>query len=303
MSDKTLDKKEIIESDISEIFNPFPGLRPFGVEETYLFFGREGQSDDALVKLSKSRFLAILGASGSGKSSFMYCGLIPSLQGGMMTAAGSNWQTMVSRPGSGPIDNLAESILRYKKDYHELAERDQQIERTIVSTVLRSSSLGLVDVIKQINKGQKTNTLIVIDQFEELFRFSRLESKNSDENESAAFINLLIEAVESPELDVYVTITMRSDFIGECAKYLDLTQFINDSHYLIPQMVRDQKRMVIEGPIAVGGGKITPRLTQQLLNDVGDNLQELALPLGVLAATACGKEPWWETGMRNLCLT
>ena len=107
MSDKTLDKREIIESDISEIFNPFPGLRPFGVEETYLFFGREGQSDDALVKLSKSRFLAILGASGSGKSSFMYCGLIPSLQGGMMTAAGSNWQTMVSRPGSGPIDNLS----------------------------------------------------------------------------------------------------------------------------------------------------------------------------------------------------
>ena len=45
----------------------------------------------------------------------MYCGLIPSLQGGMMTAAGSNWQTMVSRPGSGPIDNLAESILKYKK--------------------------------------------------------------------------------------------------------------------------------------------------------------------------------------------
>ena len=85
MSNETIDKKEIIESDISELFNPFPGLRPFGVEETYLFFGREGQSDDALVKLSKSRFLAILGASGSGKSSFMYCGLIPSLQGGMMT--------------------------------------------------------------------------------------------------------------------------------------------------------------------------------------------------------------------------
>ena len=115
MSSKALDKEEVVGTDISELFNPFPGLRPFGVEETYLFFGREGQSDDALVKLAKSRFVAILGASGSGKSSFMYCGLIPSLQGGMMTEAGSNWQTMVSRPGSGPIDNLAESILKYKK--------------------------------------------------------------------------------------------------------------------------------------------------------------------------------------------
>jgi|TARA_B110000483_G_scaffold19681_1_gene21592 energy-coupling factor transporter ATP-binding protein EcfA2 len=277
MSSKALDKEEVVGTDISELFNPFPGLRPFGVEETYLFFGREGQSDDALVKLAKSRFVAILGASGSGKSSFMYCGLIPSLQGGMMTEAGSNWQTMVSRPGSGPIDNLAESILKYKKDYHDLSQEDQLIERTIVSTVLRSTSLGLVEVIKQINKGQDINTLIVIDQFEELFRFSKLEAKNSDQNESAAFINLLIEAVESPEVAVYVTITMRSDFIGECAKYLDLTQLINDSHYLIPQMVRDQKRMAIEGPIAVGGGKIAPRLTQQLLNDVGDNPDQLPI--------------------------
>ena len=235
MSDKTLDKKEIIESDISEIFNPFPGLRPFGVEETYLFFGREGQSDDALVKLSKSRFLAILGASGSGKSSFMYCGLIPSLQGGMMTSAGSNWQTIVSSLVKGLF--ITSRVCKYKK-ITMIFQKEISRLNVHCDTVLRSSSLGLVEVIKLNNKNRKL-IHIMIDQFEELFRFIRLESKNSDENESAAFINLLIEAVESPELDVYVTITMRSDFIGECAKYLDLTQFINDSHYLIPQM-RDQ---------------------------------------------------------------
>ena len=54
MSSKALDKEEVVGTDISELFNPFPGLRPFGVEETYLFFGREGQSDDALVKLAKN---------------------------------------------------------------------------------------------------------------------------------------------------------------------------------------------------------------------------------------------------------
>ncbi len=280
MANKKIQHEEevaLLDGDIAELFNPFPGLRPFGVEESYLFFGREGQSDEALIKLANRRFVAILGASGSGKSSFMYCGLIPSLQGGMMTQAGSNWQTMISRPGAGPIDNLAEAILKYKNDYHFLSQEDQLIERTIVSTVLRSSSLGLVEVLKQLNKDEKVNTLIVIDQFEELFRFSKLESKSSDRNESAAFVNLLIEAVESTEIAVYVTITMRSDFIGECAKYLDLTQLINDSHYLIPQMVRDQKRMAIEGPVAVGGGKIAPRLTQQLLNDAGDNPDQLPI--------------------------
>src|SRR5690606_1485646 len=68
-------------------FNPFPGLRPFGVDEAHLFFGREGQSDEVLVKLAENRFAAVLGASGSGKSSLMYCGLIPTLYGGFMTQA------------------------------------------------------------------------------------------------------------------------------------------------------------------------------------------------------------------------
>ncbi|MEL7147960.1 MAG: High-affnity carbon uptake protein Hat/HatR, partial [Bacteroidota bacterium] len=68
---------------------------------------------------------------------------------------------------------------------------------------------------------------------------------------------------------------MRSDFIGECAQFPNLTQMINDSHYLIPQMTRDQKRLAIEGPVAVGGGTITGRLSQQLLNDVGDNPDHL----------------------------
>ena len=56
-------------ADISQFFNPFPGLRPFGIEEAHVFFGREGQSDEVLMKLSDNRFATILGSSGSGKSS------------------------------------------------------------------------------------------------------------------------------------------------------------------------------------------------------------------------------------------
>ena len=80
--------------DITELINPFPGLRPFGIEEGHLFFGREGQSDEVLVKLADNRFVGILGASASGKSSFMFCGLIPTLHGGFMTDAGSNWRVV-----------------------------------------------------------------------------------------------------------------------------------------------------------------------------------------------------------------
>lgn len=281
MSEKEVDvqgQEEIQDIvDITQLINPFPGLRPFGIEESHLFFGREGQSDEVLVKLSENKFVAILGASGSGKSSLMYCGLIPTLYGGFMTGAGSNWRIVVTRPGGGPIDNMAEALLIKDREYANLGDEDKLIRKTIISTVLRSSSLGLVEVVRQLKGDDHENVLILVDQFEELFRYQKLESATSDLDESSAFVNLLLEAVHQYDEPIYIALTMRSDFIGECAKFPDLTQMINDSHYLIPQMTRDQKRTAIEGPVAVGGGKIAPRLTQQLLNDVGDNPDQLPI--------------------------
>lgn len=256
--------------------NPFPGLRPFKIEESHLFFGREGQSDEVLLKLSKSRFVGVIGPSGSGKSSFIYCGVLPILYGGFLTDASPNWEVVVTRPGAGPIDNLAESLLKNVKDYTSADAEDKKIKRTIVSTLLRSSSLGLVEAIQQSRRKDDINYLILVDQFEELFRFKDSTDPNSV-NESLAFINLLMEAVNYEDSPIYVAITMRSDFIGECAQFPELTRKINDSHYLIPQMTRDQKRRAIEGPVAVGNAKVTPRLVQQLLNDLGDNPDQLPI--------------------------
>lgn len=261
--------------DLLDLLNPFPGLRPFGIEESHLFFGREGQSDEVLVKLADNRFVSVLGASGSGKSSLMYCGLIPTLYGGFMTNAGSNWRIVVTRPGGGPIDNLAEALLQKNKEYQQLGTEDRLIKKTITGTVLRSSSLGLIEAVKQLKSSDSENFLILVDQFEELFRYKKIEAVNSESDESSAFVNLLLEAINQYTEPIYVALTMRSDFIGECAQFPNLTQMINDSHYLIPQMTRDQKRLAIEGPVAVGGGTITGRLSQQLLNDVGDNPDHL----------------------------
>ncbi|MCA4900694.1 MAG: High-affnity carbon uptake protein Hat/HatR [Bacteroidota bacterium] len=256
--------------------NPFPGLRPFKIEESHLFFGREGQSDEVLLKLSKSRFVGVIGPSGSGKSSFIYCGVLPILYGGFLTDASPNWEVIVTRPGSSPIDNLSESLLKTAKDYNLADTEDKKIKRTIVSTLLRSSSLGLVEAIQQSRRSADINYLILVDQFEELFRFKDGTDPNSV-NESLAFINLLMEAVNYEDSPIYVAITMRSDFIGECAQFPELTRKINDSHYLIPQMTREQKRRAIEGPVAVGQATIAPRLVQQLLNDLGDNPDQLPI--------------------------
>src|SRR6478735_6814228 len=256
--------------------NPFPGLRPFKIEESHLFFGREGQSDEVLLKLSKSRFVGVIGPSGSGKSSFIYCGVLPILYGGFLTDTSPNWEVVVTRPGAGPIDNLAESLLKTSQEYNNADPDDRKIKRTIVSTLLRSSSLGLVEAIQQSRRSEDVNYLILVDQFEELFRFKDSTDPNSV-NESLAFVNLLMEAINYEDSPIYVAITMRSDFIGDCAQFPELTRKINDSHYLIPQMTRDQKRRAIEGPVAVGNAKIAQRLTQQLLNDLGDNPDQLPI--------------------------
>jgi WD40 repeat protein/energy-coupling factor transporter ATP-binding protein EcfA2 len=254
-----------------ELVNPFPGLRPFSIEESHLFFGREGQSEEVLYNLSKNRFVAVVGSSGSGKSSLMYCGLVPILHGGFITEAGAKWKVIVTRPGNDPIGNLAEAVANYDK------KTDSDYNKNIVRSVLESSSLGLIEAIKQIDREEDENILILADQFEELFRFKKKFDNTNSANESFAFVKLLLEAVKQTEVPIYIVMTMRSDFIGECSQYQELTQFINNSHYLVPQMTRDNLRAAIEGPVAVGGGKISDKLVNQLLNDVGDNPDQLPI--------------------------
>src|SRR6516165_11388234 len=125
-------------------FNPFPGLRPFLAEEDYLFFGREEQTAELLSLLRQHRFLAVVGTSGSGKSSLVRAGLLPALHGGTMAQAGSTWEVVVLRPGGDAIDNLVRALL--KADLYD-AEDAESLPR-LVATLTRSR-LGLVEAIKQ----------------------------------------------------------------------------------------------------------------------------------------------------------
>src|SRR5215469_9141447 len=95
----------------SKLANPFPGLRPFREGEEHLFFGRESQIDTMVDKLSVSRFLAVVGTSGSGKSSLVNCGLKPALRRGLMTRAGSSWRIAQFRPGSSPVSAMAKALV------------------------------------------------------------------------------------------------------------------------------------------------------------------------------------------------
>ncbi|HEU5290982.1 MAG TPA: hypothetical protein VFU05_10090 [Cyclobacteriaceae bacterium] len=257
--------------------NPFPGLRPFTVDECHLFFGREGQVDDILVKLSQNRFVCVMGYSGSGKSSLMSCGLVPVLYGGFVTQTGPNWNIIITRPGVSPLHNLAEAIVEHLVSNNRVSAEDKPIHRSIILSVLRSGPLGLVEISKYLREHKLENVFFMVDQFEEIFRFRERESEDAAFNEAQEYVNLFLTAINQREIPIYMAITMRSDFIASCSIFQGLTSEINKSNYLVPQMSREQKKMVIEGPVAVGGGRISPRLVKKLLSDMGKNQDQLPI--------------------------
>jgi len=255
-------------------FNPFPGLRPFEPDEDHLFFGREKEIDELLRRLRSTRFLSVVGTSGSGKSSLVRSGLIPSLYSGFMVSAGSSWRVAIFRPGEDPIGHLASAL-----DQSGVLGTDdtagEHTSREFLEATLRRGSLGVVDAVRFARIPHVDNLLVVVDQFEELFRFRRSRQIENSRDEAIAFVNLLLEAAKQSALPIYVVVTMRSDFIGDCIDYPGLPDAVNNGQYLVPRMTRDQLRLAITGPVAVGGGEIAPRLVRRLLNELGDDQDQL----------------------------
>ncbi|HEX6718813.1 MAG TPA: tetratricopeptide repeat protein [Pyrinomonadaceae bacterium] len=276
------------------IQNPFPGLRPFETDEYRLFFGREGQSDELIARLQRARFLAVVGTSGSGKSSLIRAGLMPALRGGMMKGAGSGWRIAVMRPGGNPIGNLAAELVKKDALCEAGAGLPEDEAEAVIEATLRSGSLGILNVARQARLSEHEKLLIVVDQFEELFRF-RAAHERTSVDEAAAFVKLLLEAAQQRELSIYIVLTMRSDFLGDCAQFQGLPEAINDGQYLIPRMTRDERRFAVTGPVGVTRGKITEPLINRLLNDVGDNPDQLPILQHALMRT------WdhWQTHRRD----
>jgi tetratricopeptide (TPR) repeat protein len=274
--------------ELNEINNPFPGIRPFEMDETNLFFGRDGQSDELLKRMQRTRLLAVVGTSGSGKSSLIRAGLLPALYGGLMGDAGSSWRIAIHRPGGDPIGNLAIGLA---DPLVFGSESNSEIQTALIETTLRRSSIGLIDVARQARMSEHENLLVVVDQFEELFRFKQSQSGD----DATTFVKLLLEASAQQEIPIYIIITMRSDFLGDCSQFTGLPEAINNGQYLIPRMSRDERQAAIVGPIAVGEGQISAPLVSRLLNDVGDNPDQLPILQHALMRTW----DYWSGHRRN----
>ena len=257
------------------MFNPFPGLRPFEADEDHLFFGREKEIDELLRRLRLCRFLSIVGTSGCGKSSLVRSGLIPSLGGGSMAQTSGDWRVAIMRPGEDPLRHMAEAL-----NSPGVLGTTGELESTnpiLIEATLRRGTRGLVEAVRQARIPTDENLLIVVDQFEELFRFRRNFLLENSRDEAVAFVKIILEAAQQQDLPIYIVITMRSDFIGDCMDFSGLPEAVNSGLYLVPRMTRDELRSAITGPVAVGGGNITQRLVLRLLNDFGDEYDQLPI--------------------------
>jgi hypothetical protein len=244
---------------------PYPGLRPFRRDETHIFFGRETTIDDMIERLAAHHFLTVTGLSGSGKSSLVRTGLLDVLDRGLLIEAGSTWRIADFRPGGEPLAHLAEALL-------EAAGATASAERqALTEAKLARGPLGLVRLLDEIEFPARTNLLVLVDQFEEIFRYRHGEASD----DADAFVAMLLAGAKQRRRPVYVVITMRSDFLGDCAQFSGLAETINEGQFHTPRLTREQCRQAIEEPARVYGGEVEDALVTRLLNDMGGNPDQL----------------------------
>jgi hypothetical protein len=252
--------------------SPYPGLRSFDPDEADIFFGRETHVDAIVDRLAKHRFLTVTGNSGSGKSSLMRAGLLAALEAGLLATAGSLWRFVICTPREHPMTELATALLKIhaaEPSPNDIALRRAELDRW---------PLSLVEELRKRPVGGGANLLIVVDQFEELFRYQGLSGRE----EAEAFIALLLASAAQREVSIYVVLTMRSDFLGHCAEFSGLAEAVSDAQYLCPRLTRKQISAAIRGPANVFGGEVEEMLVARLTNDMGTDPDQLPLMQHVL---------------------
>ncbi len=263
---------------------PYPGLRPYEQNETGIFFGREEHTDQLLEKLGQTRFLAIVGPSGCGKSSLARAGLLAGLRAGFLSEAGIHWRIAEMRPGNSPYPNLAQVLLDESilgKAYATYSTEENTDAAASLSASLSRGPFSLHEILQNTPLPPDTHLLLLVDQFEEIFRY--YDRGKDNVNEAAAFVSLLLTTAQRTRapiqkqghINIYVVITMRDEYIRDCAKFQGLPEAINQGIFLPPRLTRDQLQEAIELPAQVFGDEVEPALVNRLLNQVSNDQDQL----------------------------
>ena len=250
---------------------PYQGLQYFDESAARRFFGREQLTVRLIGRLQRSRFLAVIGASGSGKSSLVRAGVIPALKSGQRLADGSQppsgsapWSYRVFNPGGHPLDALAASLSQENALPSQMKNlRDE----------LASDPKSLAFAARSLLSGENSqHLLLVVDQFEEIFT----QARSADERQG--FINALVAAANpQDEQPVSLLVCLRADFYAQVAQHDQLRELVSQHQEFIGAMSRAELVDAIVAPLNQNGWKIQEGLVKVILDDVG--YEPGALPL------------------------
>jgi WD40 repeat protein/transcriptional regulator with XRE-family HTH domain len=251
--------------------SPYKGLQYFDETDAELFFGREALTNLLLKRLSErlesdQRFLAIIGASGSGKSSVVRAGLIPALH---WQQRSSGWPVVIMTPTAHPLDALAASLHR---------ETQQSLPLRKLVDELARDPMVLNESLKRVAIGASAvHAVLVVDQFEELFTLCRVEAEQS------GFVEGLVATAFQPGGVGMIIIVLRADFYAHCARFSSLRKVISQHQEYIGPMNSEELRRAIEEPARRGHWELEPGLIDLLLHDVRAEAGQIpepgALPL------------------------
>ena len=251
------------ESDL-DIANPFKGLRAFGEADAENFFGRETLIQQLLARLGEggdlSRFLAVIGPSGSGKSSAVRAGLIPALRRGGLPGS-ENWFVVDMLPGKHPFEELEASLLRVAVN-----------PPASLLSQLKDGKRGLLRAVQRILPADESVELVlVVDQFEEVFTLIE------DESERALVLESLATAVLDERSRLHVIITLRADFTDKPLRYVDFGELMNRRFEFVLPLTTDEVERAVAGPAQRVGLRPEKGLVSTIIREAGN--QPGTLPL------------------------
>ncbi len=242
---------------------PYKGLARFEPADADFFFGREDIVSTLLGRLDRDPVTLIVGASGGGKSSLVFGGLLPKLDSG-------TWQVAAFRPGREPVSNLAwalAELMAPRADPSGLLDRVDDIRRK-----LNQTPDALFETARALHGAFLTRLLLIVDQFEELFTLCR------DENEQATFVNLVAQAgrLQTPAL-VNVIATLRADFLAEVLRVPALGELFDGRYFMLRAMNGEELGRAIRNPARVLGVEFEMGVDDLMLAAVAKDAS--ALPL------------------------
>jgi len=264
---------------------PFRGLQVFEEGDADNFFGREALTQQLVERLRGDRFLAVVGPSGSGKSSVVRAGLIAGLRHGSIPGSES-WPIVVMKPGAHPLETLAGVLAPIAA-----AGPDVEAARETIFTGLLHDARGLHLAVQAACAGGPAGrrSVIVVDQFEEAFTLCH------DESERERFVTLLLEAATAVDGQAIVVLTMRADFLGRTSSYPGLAAAIAKQVVLVTPMTRDELRRAIEMPARRAGLQFEAGVVDTILAELGGEVGALPLLEDTLLELWHGRSGGWLT--------